>query len=69
MIAAQRPIENKRGRAHHVINNGGTLDETRAQLAAVWRPRDEWATTASTISHFTPTGEPDAPYETYARHI
>jgi uncharacterized protein len=39
------------------------------RVRAVWRPRDEWDTTASTISHFTPTGEPDAPYETYARHI
>jgi hypothetical protein len=39
------------------------------RVRAVWRPRDEWATTAATISHFTPTGEPDAPYETYARHI
>jgi uncharacterized OB-fold protein len=39
------------------------------RVRAVWRPRAEWATTAATISHFTPTGEPDAPYETYARHI
>jgi uncharacterized protein len=39
------------------------------RVRAVWRPRDEWATTVSAISHFTPTGEPDAPYETYARHI
>jgi len=39
------------------------------RVRAVWRPRAEWATTASTISHFAPTGEPDAPYETYARHI
>jgi hypothetical protein len=39
------------------------------RVRAVWRPRAEWATTASTISHFTPSGEPDAPYETYARHI
>ena len=39
------------------------------RVRAVWRPREEWATTASTISHFAPTGEPDAPYETYARHI
>jgi dephospho-CoA kinase len=37
MIAAQLPIENKRGRAHHVINNTGTRDETRAQVAAVWK--------------------------------
>ncbi len=37
MIAAQMPIEAKRGRAHHVINNSGTRDETRAQVEAVWR--------------------------------
>ena len=39
------------------------------RVRAVWRPREEWATTAATISHFAPTGEPDAPYETYARFI
>jgi uncharacterized OB-fold protein len=39
------------------------------RVRAVWRPREEWATTAATISHFAPAGEPDAPYETYARHI
>jgi uncharacterized OB-fold protein len=39
------------------------------RVRAVWRPRDEWDTTAATISHFTPAGEPDAPYETYARHL
>jgi hypothetical protein len=39
------------------------------RVRAVWRPREEWATTASTISHFTPAGEPDAPYESYARFI
>ena len=39
------------------------------RVRAVWRPRAEWATTASTISHFTPAGEPDAPYESYARFI
>ena len=37
VIGAQLPIEEKRGRAHHVINNSGTLEETRAQAAAVWR--------------------------------
>ena len=39
------------------------------RVRAVWRPRDEWATTVSAISHFTPTGEPDAPYETVARFL
>jgi uncharacterized OB-fold protein len=39
------------------------------RVRASWLPRDQWDTTASTISHFAPTGEADAPYETYARHI
>jgi uncharacterized protein len=39
------------------------------RVRAVWRPRDEWDTTAENISHFGPAGEPDAPYETYARFI
>ena len=39
------------------------------RVRAVWRPREEWDTTAENISHFGPTGEPDAPYETYARFI
>jgi len=39
------------------------------RVRAVWRPRPEWTTTAETISHFAPTGEPDAPYESYARYL
>jgi len=37
MIAAQMPIEAKRGLAHHVINNSGTRDDTQAQVRAVWK--------------------------------
>jgi len=37
MIAAQMPIENKRGLAHHVINNAGTRDETLTQVRAIWK--------------------------------
>lgn len=37
MIAAQMPIEEKRGRAHHVINNSGSLEDTQAQVTAVWK--------------------------------
>jgi uncharacterized OB-fold protein len=46
-------------------------DEVRLgmRVRAVWRPRAEWGTTAGTISHFTPTGEPDAPYEAVARFL
>jgi uncharacterized protein len=39
------------------------------RVRAVWRPREEWGTTAENISHFEPTGEPDAPYESYAHHL
>jgi uncharacterized OB-fold protein len=39
------------------------------RVTAVWRPRDEWGTTPENIDHFRPTGEPDAPYESYARHL
>ena len=37
MIAAQMPIESKRGLAHHVINNSGAREETQAQVRAIWK--------------------------------
>ena len=39
------------------------------RVRAVWKPRDQWGTTWENIDHFEPTGEPDAPYETYAHHL
>jgi uncharacterized OB-fold protein len=39
------------------------------RVEAVWRPRDEWGTTIENIEHFKPTGEEDAPYESYAQHL
>jgi len=36
------------------------------RVRAVWQPREDGATAAGAISHFAPTGEPDALYETYA---
>ena len=36
VIRAQMPIEEKRRRAHHVIDNGGTPEQTRAQVEEVW---------------------------------
>ena len=39
------------------------------RVKAVWKPRDEWGTTIENISHFAPTGEPDADYETYKVHL
>ncbi len=37
VIAAQTPIEEKRSRAEHVIDNSGTREETRAQVASLWK--------------------------------
>jgi dephospho-CoA kinase len=37
MIAAQMPIESKRGLAHHVINNSGAREDTQAQVRAIWK--------------------------------
>lgn len=50
---------------------GCPADEVRMgmRVEAVWKPRAEWGTTLENIDHFRPTGEPDAPYETYARHL
>jgi dephospho-CoA kinase len=37
MIAAQMPIEEKRRRAHHVIDNTGTIEQARRQVEEMWR--------------------------------
>ena len=37
MIAAQMPIESKRGLAHHVINHSGVREDTQAQVRAIWK--------------------------------
>ncbi len=39
------------------------------RVEAVWKPREEWTTSVENISHFAPTGEPDAAYETYQHHL
>jgi dephospho-CoA kinase len=36
VIAAQMPIEEKRRRAHHVIDNSGTPEQTRRQVEEMW---------------------------------
>ncbi|MDO9455632.1 Zn-ribbon domain-containing OB-fold protein [Nocardioides sp.] len=39
------------------------------RVKAVWKPREEWGTTIENISHFAPTGEPDADYDTYKNQL
>jgi dephospho-CoA kinase len=36
VIATQVPIDEKRRRAHHVIDNTGTTEQTRAQVEHLW---------------------------------
>lgn len=39
------------------------------RVQAVWNPREEWGLGIDNISHFRPTGEPDAEYNTYKHHL
>ncbi len=46
-------------------------DEVRMgmRVEAVWRPKEEWGLGIDNISHFRPTGEPDADYDSYKHHL
>ncbi|MDF0530725.1 OB-fold domain-containing protein [Tsukamurella sp. 8F] len=50
---------------------GCAADQVRMgmRVRAAWRPRDEWGPTPANISHFEPTGEADAEYDTFRRHL
>ncbi|EGD55440.1 hypothetical protein SCNU_09281 [Gordonia neofelifaecis NRRL B-59395] len=39
------------------------------RVKAVWRPESEWDHTMRNISHFAPSGEPDADFESYRNHL
>ncbi len=39
------------------------------RVKAVWKPRDEWGTSIENISHFAPTDEPDADFDSYKHHL
>ena len=54
----------------HLIQEIPTEDVRMGmRVEAVWRPEEEWTTSIENISHFRPTGEPDADYETYRKHL
>ena len=54
----------------HVISEC-PLEEVRMGLRvkAVWVPDDEVGPTLRSIRYFKPTGEPDAPFESYQEHL
>jgi uncharacterized OB-fold protein len=39
------------------------------RVEAVWAPPEQRGPTAESIRHFRPTGEPDAPYDSYKEHL
>jgi hypothetical protein len=39
------------------------------RVKATWRAKSEWTTSVGNILYFEPTGEPDAPYDSYKEHI
>ena len=39
------------------------------RVKATWRPQAEWTTSVGNILYFEPSGEPDAPYDSYKEHI
>jgi uncharacterized OB-fold protein len=39
------------------------------RVRAEWKPREQWGYSSENIDHFRPTGEPDAPYDSYASHL
>ena len=39
------------------------------RVEAVWRPKEEWVYSLRNVSHFRPSGEPDADYDTYKHHL
>jgi uncharacterized OB-fold protein len=50
---------------------GVPADEVRMgmRVKAVWKPKDEWTFSLENIDHFAPTGDPDAEYDTYKKHL
>jgi uncharacterized OB-fold protein len=39
------------------------------RVEAVWKPREEWEYSLQNITHFRPTGEPDADFESFKEHL
>lgn len=54
---------------HLVLGCDATEVRMGMRVEAVWKPRDQWGTSMENIDHFRPTGEPDAPFESYAKHL
>ncbi len=69
-VAASVLIDGADIAVQHLIL-GCEPDEVRMgmRVRAVWKPREEWTTSMRNIDHFEPTGDPDAPYDSYSHHL
>lgn len=39
------------------------------RVEGVWKPESEWDYSTENIKYFVPTGEPDAPFDSYKEHL
>jgi hypothetical protein len=39
------------------------------RVKANWKPQSEWEPSLENILYFEPTGEPDAPFDSYKEHL
>lgn len=55
---------------YHVVREV-PVEEVRMgmRVAAVWVPKEELRASLESIRHFKPTGEPDAPFDSYKEHL
>jgi len=55
---------------YHLIGNV-PYEEVRMgmRVKAKWKSPDQWGPTLESVDFFEPTGEPDAPFETYSEHL
>ena len=54
---------------HLILGSDAADVRMGMRVEAVWRPRVQWGPSLQNIEYFRPTGEPDAPYESYAEHL
>jgi uncharacterized OB-fold protein len=55
---------------YHLIQEMAAEDVRMGlRVEAVWAPPEERGPTAESIRYFRPTGEPDAPYDSYKEHL
>ncbi|MGB3698686.1 MAG: OB-fold domain-containing protein [Gordonia sp. (in: high G+C Gram-positive bacteria)] len=54
---------------HLVLDTAAEDVRMGMRVKAVWRPEAEWDHTMRNVSHFAPSGEPDADFESYRNHL